>query len=192
MKLNDGQDEAWEELEKKVSIGDKLTGTIVHGAGMYPWADAELGFPAMIENILIDQSGQSDQYKIGSLVQFIVTELRVLPRIIIAEVNPSEELEKKLKEWVICKQRFKVGQIVNGVVRAKTHFGYFLDLDGNNLGLVKTIDIADFGRVTMEDMPDKGAVVECVVLGFTDSSRQVVLSAKPSALERARNRGAKF
>ena len=192
MKLNDGQDEAWEELEKNVQIWDKLTGEILSAYGTGLKVEAGLGFPVFINKARGEWIFHDNSYRVGSPVEFVITGIWRSERLVVGEINPPESLKKQILDWEKCKQRFEIGEIVKGVVKAKAQFGFFLDLRGSCLGLVRIIDVADKDRVTMADMPDKNTEIEGVVLEFTETNYQVVLSARPSALERARKRGAKF
>jgi ribosomal protein S1 len=88
--------------------------------------------------------------------------------------------------WEEVKKRFPIGARTRGVVVQHCPFGIFVDLgDPDVKGLVQITDFLDEGRMTSEQYPPIGAVIDAVVLGHTDERRkQVWLGMRPSQLNR--------
>ena len=93
--------------------------------------------------------------------------------------------------WDEAKKRFPIGARVRGVVIQHHPFGVFVDLgDSVALGLIQIVDFLDQGRMTPEQYPPIGSLIEALVLGHTDARRkQVWLSVKPSRLDKAADPG---
>jgi ribosomal protein S1 len=86
--------------------------------------------------------------------------------------------------WEEAKRRFPIGSRVQGTVTAHQPFGVFVNIgDADALGLIQITDFLDSGRMTVEQYPPVGALIDAVVLGHTDARRkQVWLEVKPSQL----------
>jgi len=87
--------------------------------------------------------------------------------------------------WEEIAKRFPVGARVRGVVVQHCPFGVFVDL-GHPVaqGLVEIVNFLDEGRMTEEQYPRVGTMIEAVVLWHTNNPRgQVRLGMKPSQLD---------
>jgi ribosomal protein S1 len=81
------------------------------------------------------------------------------------------------------KQKWPVGSRVFATVVKHAPFGIFVDLgDSTVRGLVNIPEISDQSRITPEDYPSLGSVIEAMVLGHRVSNQQIVMTIKPSRL----------
>jgi len=85
--------------------------------------------------------------------------------------------------WETLKHSLKAGSRVGGIVTRHAPFGIFVEIKGVPFaGLIQITDFKDGGRMSAEEYPPVGAMIEGVVLGFKESGQQIWLGMKPSQL----------
>jgi ribosomal protein S1 len=89
------------------------------------------------------------------------------------------------QEWFAAKHQLRIGTIVSVKVVSHESFGVFATIEGIPfLGLISTTEFKDDGRMTLEEYPPVGAVLDALVLGPNEHQRQMRLGVKPSHLGR--------
>lgn len=78
------------------------------------------------------------------------------------------------------------GQLVTGVVTEHARFGFFVDVGTEEPGVVLLPRICDGPPDSDPEMPEVGAEVRMVFLGYGGSRRQPRLSTRPSDVAAAR------
>ena len=101
----------------------------------------------------------------------------------------DRESDEWAQEWNDAKYRLRAGTIVPVTIISHESFGVFSRIEGIPfLGLITITNFKDSGRMTRQELPPIGAIVEAVVLGPAEHDRQIHLGVKPSQLDEARSR----
>ncbi len=80
--------------------------------------------------------------------------------------------------WNATKERFPVGSVVECSVSKRAVFGIFVRLPDDAIGQIEAPELSDNKSVGVDGFPNVGTLVLAKVLGFKDSSCQVVLTMK--------------
>jgi ribosomal protein S1 len=85
--------------------------------------------------------------------------------------------------WEATKQSLKIGARVRCRIKEHCPYGVHVCIDGVQFdGLVQITDFEDYGRMTPAEYPILNSVVEAVVLGYKENSKQIWLGMKPSQM----------
>jgi ribosomal protein S1 len=89
--------------------------------------------------------------------------------------------------WEQLKEKYKIGQVLQGKVLRHAPYGIFLDIGEMGVkGLVRIPDFLDEGSMSEEMYPEVGSQVTGVVIGYNEANKyEVCLNAKPSILHQA-------
>jgi ribosomal protein S1 len=86
-------------------------------------------------------------------------------------------------EWENLKSTLPIGTRLSVTVEQHCPFGVFVTISGVRFrGLIEIISFKDDGKMTPNEYPPIGSIIDVVVLGFSNPERQVHLGAKPSQL----------
>ena len=89
--------------------------------------------------------------------------------------------------WENVRDKLPVGTRIQGRVTQHWPFGVFVEIPRIPFqGLVQLTDFRDEGRMTPDQYPEVGSLVDAVVLGFKETGKQIWLGMKPSQLCRSK------
>lgn len=81
-------------------------------------------------------------------------------------------------DWEMQKAMFRVGQTVVGRVVRQARFGVFVALDADAVGLIEIPELSLDDKLSPDQYPKIGELVEAKVLGFRERNKQIVLSVR--------------
>jgi ribosomal protein S1 len=91
--------------------------------------------------------------------------------------------------WETVKETLPIGERLKVRVTRHWPFGVFVEIPNIPFqGLIQITDFRDEGRMTPDQYPAVGSVVEAVVLGFKETGKQIWLGMRPSQLCRSKGR----
>jgi predicted RNA-binding protein with RPS1 domain len=98
----------------------------------------------------------------------------------IRDLYPEWGTEAALARWSEDRGRLLIGQHVRGTVIARAPFGVWLDINAGHpaLLLVPEMRFAKEGRITFEDYPPIGEIVEATIVALGDRA-EISLSQQP-------------
>lgn len=115
----------------------------------------------------------------GAIVQ-VGQEIEVL----VLEVHPRERrVQLSLKRlrpdpWETVAQRYRVGQVVEGVVTTVTHFGAFVRLEDGVEGLLHVSELGEAGVNHPREVVQEGQRVRVRILNIDPAARRIGLSRR--------------
>ena len=78
----------------------------------------------------------------------------------------------KNSDWEALKEKLSKGTRLAVTVERHCPFGIFVSIPGESFqGLVQITDFKDEGRMTPQEYPAVGSIIDCVVLGFERCER---------------------
>ena len=85
-------------------------------------------------------------------------------------------MKTDITSWNLAKASMTVGETVSCIVKEHHPFGVLVSLERTNLnGVIERIRMRADGYQTPDEYPPIGSVIDAIVLGFRDVSRQVEL-----------------
>jgi ribosomal protein S1 len=91
----------------------------------------------------------------------------------------------EIEKWEKAGLRFKLGDVISGIVRAKRPFGLFLELEGGHVGLIPIIVLGDTPQES-DDLWLKSQVgdeLKGIVVHVDDGEREIKMSRKSADYE---------
>jgi small subunit ribosomal protein S1 len=168
----------WELVEEKFSIGTKITGKIVSLTDYGAFIEIEPGVEGLIHVSEMSWTKKvrhpSKIVELGEMVEAIVKDLDVERKRISLSLK-----EVQANPWKLALDRYPVGCIVKGSIRNVTDFGIFVGLDEGIDGLVHVSDISWKQRqFKPADVASKGDDIEVKVLNIDVEQERLSLGIK--------------
>ncbi len=168
----------WEMVEEKFSVGTKLVGKIVSLTDYGAFIEIEPGVEGLIHVSEMSWTKKvrhpSKIVELGEMVEAIVKDLDVERKRISLSLK-----EVQANPWKLALDRYPVGCIVKGSVRNVTDFGIFVGLDEGIDGLVHVSDISWKQRqFKPTDFSSKGDEIEVKVLNIDVEQERLSLGIK--------------
>ena len=168
----------WEMVEEKFSVGTKITGKIVSLTDYGAFIEIEPGVEGLIHVSEMSWTKKvrhpSKIVELGEMVEAIVKDLDVERKRISLSLK-----EVQANPWKLALDRYPVGCIVKGSVRNVTDFGIFVGLDEGIDGLVHVSDISWKQRqFKPTDFSSKGDEIEVKVLNIDVEQERLSLGIK--------------
>jgi small subunit ribosomal protein S1 len=168
----------WEEVEKKLVVGQKIKGTIssITDYGLFVQVApnieglahiSEISWTDRIENL-------HSRYKVGDEIEVLLVALDRESRRMSLSVK---QLEKN--PWDQVTEQFTVGQKIKGTISNITDFGIFVQLLPGIDGLVHISDLSWTEHVEHpKDRYKAGQEVEAIILSIDKDSKKISLGIK--------------
>jgi len=168
----------WEMVEKKFSVGTKVSGKIVSLTDYGAFIEIEPGVEGLIHVSEMSWTKRvrhpSKFVELGQSVEAIVKDLDVERKRISLSIK-----EVQANPWKLALDRYPVGCIVKGLVRNVTDFGIFIGLDEGIDGLVHVSDISWKQRQSKpSEIANKGDEIEVKVLNIDVEQERLSLGIK--------------
>ncbi len=172
------QENPWEEVNKKLKIGDKIKGRIssITNYGLFVKVAKEVeGLVHISEVSWTDRiTNLSQRYKVGDEIDVLIVSLDQKNRRMSLSIK---QLDKN--PWEEVNQQFKVDQKIKGNISNITDFGVFVQLLPGIDGLVHISDLSWTEHVEHPgDRYKLGEEVEAVVLAIDISNKKISLGIK--------------
>ena len=172
------QDNPWDQLEIKFPIGSIVEEAEVKSVTDFGvFVDIGMGIDGLIHVSDLAWTKKfnhpSEKYKKGDKVRAVVLG--------IDKANEKFSLGVKQLErdpWDSLKQRYKVGQSIEGKVTKLTDFGAFVEIEEGVEGLIYVSEIADHRIEKPSDVLKVGDSVRAEILSIEPKERRIGLSIK--------------
>ncbi len=168
----------WEDIEKKYPIGSRVKGRVTGFTDNGAFVELEKGVEGMIhinemswtKNI----THPAQVLRIGDVVETVVLSVDKDERKI------SLGLKQTMPDpWAVVDEKYKVNQIVKGVVTELRSFGAFVELEDGIEGLIKNQDLSWTKKIKHpREVLRKGQTVEAMILAIDKTNRRISLSLK--------------
>ncbi len=172
------EDNPWEEVDKKLKVGDKIKGKIssITDYGLFVEVAPHVeGLIHISEVSWTDRiSHLSKRYKVGEEIDILVVSLDKDNRRMSLSVKQLET-----NPWEAAKELFKVGEKIKGKISNITDFGIFVQLSSGIDGLVHISDISWTEHIGHPgDQFKLGNEVEAIVLSVDVENKKISLGIK--------------
>ena len=172
------QENPWEEVNKKLKIGDKIKGRIssITNYGLFVEVAKEVEGLVHISEVSWTEriTNLSQRYKVGDEIDVLIVSLDQENRRMSLSIK---QLEKN--PWEEVNQQFKVGQKIKGNISNITDFGIFVQLLPGIDGLVHISDLSWTEHVEHpSDRYKLGDEVEAVILAIDINNKKISLGIK--------------
>lgn len=168
----------WEDVEKKYTIGSKVTGKVTSLAEYGAFIELENNVDGLIHISEMSWTRSihhpSQILKIGDMVEAIVLNIDRDNRRI------SLGLKQAIPDpWSVIEERFQIGQKVEGNITALKNFGAFLEIEPGIEGLIRNQDLSWTKRVYHpREIVKKNQKLEAIILEIDKENRQLALGLK--------------
>lgn len=168
----------WKSIEEKFVVGARVQGKVVGLTDYGAFVELEKGIEG-----LIHISEMSWAKKVTHPMK--VVQVGEVVETVILNVDPNRRrISLGLKQvmpnpWVLAKEKYPVGSIVQGPVRNITDFGLFIGVEEDIDGLVHISDLHWTKKVKHpSELYKKGDIVEAKVLGIDAESERFSLGIR--------------
>jgi len=174
------QDNPWNDLAKKYSVGKKVKGTV----------KSVVDFGAFIDlgedvDALIHVSDVSWTRKNVNLSEVFTEGQEVEASVLSVDVENSKFCLgiKQLEEdpWKKIEERLPVGTVIEAEVVRVTDFGAFVELETGIEGLVHISELSEERVEKPEEVVSKGQAVKTMVISIDKDAKKIALSMKSAA-----------
>jgi small subunit ribosomal protein S1 len=167
----------WDEIEQRYIIGKQVKGQVRNMTAYGAFIELEEGIDGMVHVSDLSWTKKinhpSEILKKGDEIEAVVIDIdkanqRISLGVKQIETDPWKEIEGK----------FKVGDVVKGVVSKIANFGAFIELPGDIDGLVHISQISEDRVEKVKDVLKPGQEVEARVIKIDKTERRLGLSIK--------------
>jgi small subunit ribosomal protein S1 len=172
------KEDPWAEVSARYKVGDTLEGAVTNITDYGVFVELDAGVEGLIH--MTELSWVKKNIHPSKIVS---TSERVKVKVL--EIDPEKRrISLSIKQatenpWEICQKKYKVGDIVEGVVKNVTEFGLFVGIEGDIDGMVHVSDIS--WSVTGEGalaLYKKGDVVKAKLLDVDAEKERISLGIK--------------
>jgi len=167
----------WDTVQSRYPVGSRISGKVRNFTSYGAFVELEDGIDGMIH--VSDMSWTrkinhpSEMLQKGEEVEAVVLEVDpVSKRISLGLKQASED------PWNSISSRYRVGEVVKGVVTKVATFGAFVGLEEGVDGLVHISQISDGHVEKVKDALDVGSEVEARIVKIDAGARRIGLSIK--------------
>lgn len=168
----------WDDIYEKYPTGSRVKGKVVNIMPYGVFVEIEKGIEGLLHSSEISWQKKlvnpQEMFKVGAEVEVQVINVdknskRISLSMKQLEDNPWEEAGKNLP----------IGTKVKGIVRGFTDYGAFVELESGLEGMIHVSDMSWTRKVNHpQDVLEKGAQVEVVVLAVDADNRKITLGLK--------------
>lgn len=168
----------WENIDKKYSVGDNVSGIVVNLENYGAFIELEPGIKG-----LIHKSELSWTKKIYHPKQILDVGQKV-NSIILSLSKEEKKISLGLKQmtlnpWLGIENKFEIGEVIERKIKSITSFGLFLELSDDIDGLVHITDISWTKRIDdPQQMFKVGDKIKVVILEIDKSLHKVSFGIK--------------
>ena len=170
-------DDPWIGIENKFPINTSVMGKVTNLMDYGFFAEIEDGVEGLVHVSEIDWTNKN-------IHPSKVVELEESVEVMILEIDEEKRRIslglKQLKEnpWQVFEHKYKEGDKVKGLIKSKTDFGIFIELEGKIDGLVHLSDISwDNDEESLRSL-ETGEEIETVVLSIDSERERISLGIK--------------
>ncbi len=168
----------WSLIEEKYKVGQKVVGKVVGMADYGIFLEFEEGIEGLVHVSEIDWTDKvkkpSKYFTIGDIVEAILLNINKDEKKVSLSIR-----QLKPNPWDIIKDKYKVGQKINGRVRSFTDFGAFIRLDEGVDALLHISDISWLKHIKHpSDVLKKGELVEALITNLEPEKERISVSMK--------------
>jgi small subunit ribosomal protein S1 len=168
----------WMTVEEKYPISEKVTGKIIGITDYGIFVELEEGVEGLVHVSEIDWLDKvkkpSKHFSIGYEVEASVLSVNSNDKKISLSIK-----QLKPNPWETLKERYTVGQKVNGVVKSFTDFGVFIGLDEGVDALLHISDISWIKHIRHpSDSLEKGQEIEVAIIEIDVEKKRMSVGLK--------------
>lgn len=168
----------WEGLSEKITVGSKLTGKITSITDYGLFVEIAKGIEGLVHVSEISWTDRIEDlnkhFKVSQDIEVVVVSIDKENRRMSLSVK---QLSKD--PWVQVTEQFKEDQKIKGKITNITDFGIFIELLPGIDGLVHISDISWTKHITHpQELYKKGDELEAVILGIDEKNKRVSLGIK--------------
>jgi len=168
----------WEQIEERYPINRKVTGEVVNIVPYGAFVKLEPGVEG-----LVHISEMSWTRRINHPSELLHEEQQI--DVMVLEINKDkQEISLGLKQtevnpWTQVAEKYPPNTRIRGKVRNLTNYGAFVEIEEGIDGLLHVTDMSWTKKVTHpQEMLQKGAEIECVVLKVEEEKQRIALGLK--------------
>lgn len=172
------EENPWEELDSKITVGTKLKGKITSITDYGLFVEIAKGIEGLVHVSEISWTDRIEDlnkhFKVKDEIEVVVVSIDKENR------RMSLSIKQLSKDpWVQVVEKFKEGQKIKGTISNITDFGIFIELLPGIDGLVHISDISWTKHITHpQELYKKGEKLEAVILGIDEKNKRVSLGIK--------------
>lgn len=168
----------WLTVEEKYPPGDKVTGKVIGITDYGVFVELEEGVEGLVHVSEIDWLEKvkkpSKYFSIGDTVETSVLSVKKSDKKISLSIK-----QLKPNPWELVKEKYSVGQKVNGTIKSFTDFGAFIGLDEGIDALLHISDISWIKHIRHpSDVLEKGQKIEVAILEINLDKNRMSVSLK--------------
>ena len=172
------QQNPWESISQKYPVGATLKGKVTNLTSYGAFVEIEQGIEGLVHvsemSWLKNNSTPNKFINLGQEVEVMVLDINTQNHRISLGMKQCEQ-----NPWQSFSEKYKVGDVVEGVVKNFTEFGLFIGFDSGVDGLVHVSDISENGLT--EEVQKKfkaGDKIKVIVLGSNYEKERISLGIR--------------
>ena len=168
----------WEEVNRKFTVGSKVTGKVTNIVPYGAFVELEPGIEGLIHISELSWTKRvahpSEILTVGAEVEAVVLNVDKDARKISLGLK-----QMSASPWDTLGERFRLGDEITGKIRNLTDYGIFVELEPGIDGLIHVSDISWLKKVSHpSEVVKKGDTVRAKILSLDPQNRKVSLGLK--------------
>jgi small subunit ribosomal protein S1 len=168
------QNDPWESVHDQFKVGQRLMGKVTRIAGFGAFIEIAPGVEGLVHISEMSHTRRvlkvEDVVTVGESIQVMIKDLDTDRRRISLSIKETEN-----DPWTAVKDKFVVGQKIEGTLAKKESFGYFIDLVPGITGLLPKSKIKASGTPEIEKAKI-GDTLTLTVIQIDSASRKITLA----------------
>ena len=168
----------WEEVDRKFTVGSKVTGKVTNIVPYGAFVELEPGIEGLIHISELSWTKRvahpSEMLTVGAEVEAVILNVDKDARKISLGLK-----QMSASPWDTLGERFRLGDEITGKIRNLTDYGIFVELEPGIDGLIHVSDISWLKKVSHpSEVVKKGETVRAKILSLDPQNRKVSLGLK--------------
>ncbi|MFQ5502437.1 MAG: 30S ribosomal protein S1 [Phycisphaerae bacterium] len=179
--LKQTQENPWDKVEEKYTVGSKVTGQVVNITPYGSFIKLENGVEGLVH---ISEMSWTRRISHPSEILTVDQEIEV----VVLEINKDkQEISLGIKQtetnpWMRVAEKYPPNTVVNGRVRNLTNYGAFVEIEEGIDGLLHVSDMSWTKKISHpSELLKKGEEIKCVVLSVDQDKSRIALGLKQLA-----------
>ncbi len=172
----------WDSDEDRFHVGEKVKGKVTRCADFGAFVEIAPGIEGLVHISQMSYKKRvlksEDIVKVGETIDVMIKDIKIENRRISLSIRDAEG-----DPWVGVKEKYRIGQAVEGTIEKKEKFGYFITLEPGITGLLPKSKISKFHKPSLIEKLKEGEAITIFVEEIHPNDRKITLGPGDSVDE---------
>jgi small subunit ribosomal protein S1 len=169
-------EDPWESAGEKFHEGGKILGTVTRCANFGAFVEVAPGIEGLVHISEMSYKKRvlkpEDEVSIGENVSVLIKEVDLEKRRLSLSIRDAVG-----DPWVDVSEKYKPGQVLEGILEKKENFGYFITLEPGITGLLPKSNIRRLSEPAVVEKLKEGDLIPVLIESINPGERKITLAA---------------